>query len=196
MTGAAMNRHRSRQDYETPPELIAAVERRFGSIVIDLAATKENTKAEWFISPEEDSLRADWNVIVDDYTLAWLNPPYADIAPWARKCAEYTGDGKILFLVPASVGSEWFARYVWGHALVLAIRPRVTFVGAKDPYPKDLILAVYGEPPGFETWRWDDDGAVEKLECDEFDPRATYQDCCGTGWYRCRECGRWEGKQP
>lgn len=32
-------------------------------------------------------------------------------------------------------------------------RPRLSFDG-KNPYPKDLGLIVYGEKPGYETWRW------------------------------------------
>ncbi|MCL2777747.1 MAG: phage N-6-adenine-methyltransferase [Polyangiaceae bacterium] len=163
-SGASLNRHRSEQDVETPPELIAAVERRFGPIETDLAATKENKKGPFFVTPEEDSLSLDWDKVVSHH-IAWLNPPYGNIAPWARKCAEYQGEGRIALLVPASVGSEWYARYVDGRALVLSLRPRVKFVGHKQPFPKDLILAVYGEKPGFEPWRWDDDGAVEKLEC-------------------------------
>jgi hypothetical protein len=59
-------------------------------------------------------------------------------------------------LTPASVSTEWFNDSVHGQALVLAIRPRIKFVGHADPYPKDLILSCYGEPPGFDTWRWDE----------------------------------------
>lgn len=56
-------------------------------------------------------------------------------------------------LVPASVGSRWFAEHVHGWARVLALSGRLSFDGIA-PFPKDLILAVYGEPPGFDVWDW------------------------------------------
>jgi len=41
----------SRQDYATPSELMAACARRFGPIVVDLAATAENAKHERYYAP-------------------------------------------------------------------------------------------------------------------------------------------------
>ena len=70
---------------------------------------------------------------------------------------ESMGPGRrILLLTPASVGSRWFADHVWGHALVLALSPRLTFVGETHPYPSDLILSVYDPEMerGFAPWRW------------------------------------------
>lgn len=43
----------SKQDYATPLELIAAVEKRFGKVVFDLAAHSENTKHERYFAPRE-----------------------------------------------------------------------------------------------------------------------------------------------
>lgn len=154
VSGAQFNRGGSRQDYETPLDFISAVKGRFGPLEADLAATKENTKANMFITPEQDSLLPKWEWSLLDGNL-WLNPPYSNIAPWARKCHIQSSKGaKILFLVPASVGSEWFRRSVFNSALVLFLSPRLKFVGAKDPYPKDCILCCYGWPAGFECWRW------------------------------------------
>jgi len=88
--------------------------------------------------------------------LLWLNPPYDNIKAFAAKCrAESAKGATIAMLIPASVATNWFAEEIHGHALVLPIRPRLTFVGHKDPYPKDLMLCVYGlAAPGFEPWRW------------------------------------------
>ena len=88
---------------------------------------------------------------------AWLNPEYRHIAPWAKKCAKTRldrGAQKILLLVPASVGSNWFQRHCWEKSLVLLLNPRLTFVGHTHPYPKDLCLCVYGVAPGIDIWRW------------------------------------------
>jgi phage N-6-adenine-methyltransferase len=143
---------RSKQDYATPRELIDAVEARFRRLDWDLAASAENRKAAQFYSIADDSLRQDWTKLTGNL---WLNPPFADIEPWAAKCAASTGPGRRIFLLtPASVGSNWFAEHVFDKACVIALRPRMTFVGATDPYPKDLILSVFGRPAGFELWRW------------------------------------------
>lgn len=118
---------KSKQDYATPWKFIRALEKRFGKIELDLAATKENTKAPLFITPEQDSLKQDWDRF--DVKLAFLNPPFSENDDFARKCAR-AQRLSILFLVPASVGSEWWAREVDGKAdLVLFVRPRIEFDG-------------------------------------------------------------------
>ena len=150
---------RSRQDYQTPPELLRAIERDFhvGSWACDLAADAENS-----VSPNahfgprspfgEDALAEDWGKITGDL---WLNCPYANIEPWVEKCSTAIRAGRIFLLIPASVGSNWYQAHVHGVAHVVAISPRVTFVGCEGPYPKDLVVAVWGPVRGgFSTWRW------------------------------------------
>jgi phage N-6-adenine-methyltransferase len=154
VSGAAHNRGRSKQDYATPWEFVRAVEALIGAkFGWDLAASAENTKAPKFITEAENSLGREWACYLQD-EWGWLNPPFANIAPWAAKCAAESAKGAhIAFLVPASVGSNWFAEHVDMKALVRPIRPRLSFDG-KNPYPKDLILCLYGERPGFHPWRW------------------------------------------
>lgn len=161
--------HRSEQTVGTPPEFLEAVRERFGDLVWDLAATRENKVAPLWLGPGsnagENSLAVDW-AMLDGHAghVKWLNPPFGKIAPFAKKCAQQAsaeGRGTIVMLVPASVGTNWFARYVHRRALVLALSPRLTFIGQKDPYPKDLMLCVFSRwtTPTFDTWRWD--GAEE-----------------------------------
>ena len=64
---------------------------------------------------------------------------------------------RILLLVPASIGANWFAEHVHQRAYVLALQGRLTFDGHTQSFPKDLILAVYGWGPGFGVWSWRDD---------------------------------------
>lgn len=152
---------RSKQDYGTPLNLKSAVEARFGRIVCDLAATAENTLCEAdFYTPEMDSLKQSWS---RDFPtgLLWLNPPFANIDPWAEKCAAESQErhGLITLLVPASIGSNWFRKHVENKAVVLGLSPRLTFVGETTPYPKDCALCVFGyQLYGFQTWRWDGNG--------------------------------------
>lgn len=147
----------SKQDYETPDAFLRAVTERFGVLEVDLAARRDNAKCSTFLTPEADSLSCDWGHYFGRN--CWLNPPFGSIPAWAKKCAHTMAargrrPTRILLLTPASVATEWFAEHVEGKALVLPLRPRLAFVGEKDPFPKDLMLSVYGERPGFETWRW------------------------------------------
>lgn len=152
MTGAANHRGASKQNYGTPQPLIEAVERRFGKLVFDLAAEPENTKCERYFTEQQDSLVQDWTECGEG--LLWLNPPFGNIAPWAAKCrAEMIRGCRIAFLVPASVGSNWFAVSVFGCASIQFLRGRLSFDG-KNPFPKDCMLAVYGEEFGCAVWNW------------------------------------------
>lgn len=152
----------TKQDYGTPRIFLNAVEARFGKIGWDLAAGTHNAVTSNYITIADDSLTCPWHELGPEPS--WLNPPFARIDPWAKKCAaELELGAKILFLVPASVSTHWFWDHVWGRALVLCVSPRFIFdgtppnpkTGKPDPFPKDLILCAFGWEPGFEKWRWD-----------------------------------------
>ncbi len=150
-----------KQDWRTPPEFLEAVRRRFGPIGFDLAATKGHEvtgHAGLAFSPEMDSLSRDWSdpVLGGKIRVAWLNPPFANIRPWAAKCDSVRDLPRwTLMLVPASMGSHWWADHVLGKCFALGV-PRMKFLGAEDPYPKDLALCCYGygvSGTGFWDWR-------------------------------------------
>jgi hypothetical protein len=155
-------RHESKQDVGTPRPFIHALERRFGPVAIDLAAHEGNHVVDrWFgpggEHPDSLALSCVWRRYNG---LLWLNPPFANIAPWAHNCAVERHYGALIgMLTPASIATDWFKRYVLGQALVLAVMPRITFVGNKTPYPKDLMLTLYGRSiePGFGYFDWRDD---------------------------------------
>ncbi len=92
--------------------------------------------------------------------ILWLNPPFDNIAPWAKKCAEESRKGaKILFLTPASVGANWFSSHVHRLSFVLGLNGRLAFDPANPTwgYPKDCILSCFGLAggvTGFDTWAW------------------------------------------
>lgn len=140
--------------YGTPVAFIKAVEREFGPLVFDLASDGTNNVAAMCYTPAEDSLSQAWSWIVG---WAWLNPPYDDIGKWAKKAySESLLGAKILMLVPASVGSNWYRDYVYGKAEVRFLNGRLTFVGHKAGYPKDLMLIVYdhGREAKQTIWNW------------------------------------------
>lgn len=172
MGGPSINRAESSGDIWTPWEFIRAVENAFGwPVLVDLAATERSTKAKIYIRPDDDSLEQDWNKFWRFHARAgimWLNPPYSNIAPWAKKCAatyEYNKQVDIMLLVPASVGANWFWDHVWPYATVYSVG-RMVFDNCFDRktgklvstvYPKDLILAHYTNmTPSrvLQRWQW------------------------------------------
>jgi phage N-6-adenine-methyltransferase len=160
MSGASFHRGESVQEIGTPKNFLFAVQNRFGLIKWDLAATFENQVADsgYFLGTgseiDEDSLKKDWITLSNG--VRWLNPPFHDITPWAEKCATQRGFQQwTLMLVPASVGTNWWAEHVHNKAMVYFLSPRLTFVGSTTPYPKDLALCAYGYGAvGYTTWRW------------------------------------------
>lgn len=166
MSGPTINRANSSGDIWTPWKFIHAVEKKFGPLAVDLAATSENHKAPVWIPPERDSLTMDWAEYLQG-GLGWCNPPFSNITPWARKCfEEWKLRAEILLLVP--MGSQnWYWDYVEPFAQVYCVG-RMVFDNCYDKkgnlvttnYPKDLILAHY--QPGKHSnrpmrWRWKED---------------------------------------
>ena len=147
---------RSRQDYVTPVEFIEAVTRRWGPIDVDLAASDGQERAPVWVTPEMDTFSVDWTLFAG---LLWINPEFKDAARTLAKALASMGCGRvILVLLPASVSTDYFAKYVWPAAgplaRVITVRPRIAFEGEEQGYPKDLMLVGYGLEPGFETWNW------------------------------------------
>lgn len=151
--------HRSIQNYATPTDFVQATENHMNiKFYLDLAASAENAKAPNFLTEENDSFKHNWTTLSNG-EWCWLNPPYANISDWAQKCLEEAKNGcKIVMLVPASVSTNWFSDYVYNNAEIVFIRPRLTFVGCEDPYPKDLMLIIWTkESVGngeYNVWRW------------------------------------------
>jgi phage N-6-adenine-methyltransferase len=150
---------RSRQDYGTPRVFLEAVHQRLGApLVWDLAATDANAVVPGgrHFTEADDALIQPWH---RHPGWLWLNPPYARIAPWVQKAYEESLLGaRVVVLVPASTGANWWRDWVYRKAHILFLNGRLTFVGTTDPYPKDCALLVY-EPcrftcPGDAIWTW------------------------------------------
>lgn len=176
MGGPSINRAESSGDIWTPWEFIRAIEATFGPVRVDLAATIHSAKAKVFITPETNSLKQNWSQFYRFHprdSILYLNPPYGNITPWAKKCAKTYKDDEqveIMLLVPASVGANWFWDHVWEYATVYSVG-RMVFDNCFDRktgqlvstvYPKDLILAHYTNSSPSRTlqrWQWKTNGA-------------------------------------
>jgi len=146
---------KSRQDYQTPPEVLAAVRSllRIDGFALDAAASPENAVAPRYYTAEQDGKAHPWTR--DGWT--WLNPPFGDMNAWVKKAFLESIQGKSsAVLVPAAVGSNWWRDWVDGRACVYFLNGRVTFVGCDAPFPKDCALLVYAPSyvPEYRVWRW------------------------------------------
>lgn len=148
---------KSEQTVCTPREFLDAVEKRFGPIRIDLAATAENKVAPIHLGPGsehgEDALKVRWHHFGSNQ---YLNPQFDEIDPFAEKCSEEAKYGaRILLLTPLS-SAGWCMKHIDGKALVQPLSPRLRFVGHTHDYPKDLMLSVFSPfvVPGWAPWRW------------------------------------------
>jgi phage N-6-adenine-methyltransferase len=131
---------RSVQDVGTPPWFLKVVSDAFGPIVLDVAASDRYHACEAYLTEADDALSLpNWYA---PGGMIWCNPPYGRIAPWVEIAARCPTP--VAVLVPAAVGSNWWAAHVHGKAAVFFLRPRLTFLGHDTPFPKDLALLVYG----------------------------------------------------
>jgi len=151
--------HRSEQVVCTPPEFLDAVRDRLGiaQFDCDLAASDDNAVCPNYFVEEENALVQPWKE-GEDWN--WCNPPYENITPWVQKAwMEVPTGARTAMLVPASVGSNWWKNWVHEAAHVLLLNGRITFVGHKTCYPKDLALLLYcrSHIGGYEVWTWEDD---------------------------------------
>jgi phage N-6-adenine-methyltransferase len=172
MTMPVQKPHRSKQNYATPENFIEAIQRRLkiAAFSFDFAADATNAKADHWWTEANDSPNQTPQTWVASAAggFGWLNPPFTNIEPWARRCSEMRlMGGRVALLVPASVGANWFRDYVDGHAYVLMLNGRLCFMPDKPGwlYPKDCILCLYAQTikPGYEVWDWRRDIPSERV---------------------------------
>lgn len=155
---------RSKQDYRTPLEFVAAVMAylEIRGFDVDLAADEHNALSAEFFSATNSAFEAPTWKLGSGWN--WLNPPYANIAPWVERAYVETADrsARTAVLVPAGVGANWWRDWVHGKAFVLFLNGRLSFDGIA-PYPKDCALLLYsperagyidsGDWP-YDVWNW------------------------------------------
>jgi hypothetical protein len=162
------------QDVCTPQELIIAVKRILGNLVVDWAASKANVCETWFgqnpdtwyehvtakgdvVMKNDDpgSLDLDWSIYhilkETDNDYAWLNPPFSGSKIFLRKCAIEIEFNKVhtIALVQTATGSVYWKEVVWFNpcAYVVHLMPRVPFEGYGNGANIDTSLIVWSTVP-------------------------------------------------
>ena len=149
-----------RDERETPPELFRFITARTGPLILDVCATRANTKCDSFLSLENghDGLAVPWGHNF------WMNPPYSDVETWAYKAVNEAAGNKVrgVVLVPAATETAWW-QVLWNEACEVAfLAPRVRFLKDGVPMgspPFGSAVFVLGPrlvtgPPRAELLRW------------------------------------------
>ena len=132
----------AKQDWETPPELFAAIHAEF-QFTLDAAASSKNAKTAIFFSEADDGMKCAWG----KHTV-WLNPPYGanakPISAWVEKAfrESLTGATSVL-LIPARTNTNWFHDICLAKGEVRFIKGRPKFGGAERGLPQPLCFVIF-----------------------------------------------------
>ena len=153
------NPSESEQNVGTPWRFVHAVHRLLciPSFAVDLASSDELSKGIVCVTEQEDTFKTDWAAFTNWQRWGFLNPPFGNIEPFAKKAWEDSRRGACLvMLVPAAVGSTWWHEWVSGKGYTIILRNRMAFIGHTQSYPKDLALIVYAPflAGGMRYWSW------------------------------------------
>ena len=131
--------------WETPRELVAALESVFGRFDLDPCAastdvSRARVKARIRITVQEDGLAIPWRGTV------FVNPPYGrKLGTWVAKCAGEASAGAVVVgLVPARTDTKWWHMHVAGAADVFMLRGRLKFGDGAMPAPFPSAVVVWG----------------------------------------------------
>lgn len=147
----------NRDDWETPPDLFAALNEEF-HFTLDICATPETAKCAAYFTPEDDGLSRSW--IAPRGGAVFCNPPYSRRTKnnpgqegWIRKAA---GEGRhpgavVVLLIPARTDTLAFHKYIYHKAEIRFIKGRLRFqVNGKpgDAAPFPSMVVIFRGPAG------------------------------------------------
>lgn len=144
--GGQVHRSSERDDWETPQDLFAELDREFG-FELDVCALDSSAKCERYFTPTDDGLAQDWT------GACFMNPPYGDaIGTWVEKARRSAEAGAtVVCLVPARVDTGWW----WENCLageIRFLRGRLRFGGGEHAAPFPSAVVVFGRPPKVVWW--------------------------------------------
>lgn len=162
-----------RDDWATPPELVAAIARKLDvRFALDTACESHNAIAgvrQAFPYDEgANGLRCGWaywlglgvqGIDRDHRDAAWCNPPYSQLRAWLAKCAREGERCRVVALIPARTDTRaWHESVMPSAHRVLLLKGRVKFEGATScaPFPSAAVEWLPGSTggPRFEGWDW------------------------------------------
>lgn len=132
----------NRHDWETPPEVMAALEEVFGKFDLDPCATRETKKAKRCFRGSVDGLTQPWKGKV------FVNPPYGRKwkDAWIRKCHQEVAEGRadlVVALLPSRTDTPGWHDYIMEATHVIFVRGRIHFVGGAYAAPFPSVIVVW-----------------------------------------------------
>jgi len=121
-------------EWETPQDFFDSLNAEFG-FTLDVCASEENHKCQFYYTKDDDGLRQPWSGTV------WCNPPYGrGIGKWVEKAAK--ADCTVVMLIPARTDTKWFHEFIYGKAEVRFVKGRLRFGGSKTdaPFPNMVVI--------------------------------------------------------
>ncbi len=114
-----------RQNWRTPPELFAALSRRWGPFGLDLAADHDNHLCPDYFTAEDSAFDYIWGECN-----AFLNNPFEQMALWLPEVRRQADMGTtITMLCPLDSGVAWFPQHAWGKFdSMTLLAPRVSYI--------------------------------------------------------------------
>ena len=147
----------SKNDWETPGVVFDPLNKEF-NFVLDVCASKENTKCELFLTEGTNALTVDWAQYLKNIGkpdgFVWCNPPYNDMNSWAKKVREEAEKGvNIVTLTAARTNTKWFKEFYLSDTPLVYVpvcqlrflQPKITFVGAKNNAPFPSCIGVFSK---------------------------------------------------
>lgn len=141
----------NRQDWETPDELYDNLNSLF-HFNLDAAASDNNFKCDHYFTKENSALNNSWGGRV------WCNPPYSKdkndpgsvgVREFLIKALYEWNQNPdcefICFLVSAATDASWFQTFVFDAPVLVFLKGRLKFKGAKNSQTKGSALAIWGQ---------------------------------------------------
>lgn len=128
-------------NWATPPEFFASIEKEFGKFDLDVCASASNAKCKVYFTEKDDGLRQRWSGKI------WMNPPYGrTIGKWMKKAYDSARSGAfVVCLIPARTDTSWWHEYA-ARGTVRFIRGRLKFGGHKNSAPFPSALVIFNKP--------------------------------------------------
>lgn len=122
----------------TPQEFFDKLNDEF-HFTLDVCADETNHKCEHYYTKEVDGLIRPWVGTV------WCNPPYGrGIGAWVKKAFYTSACGTtVVMLLPARTDTQWFHKYINGHAEIRFVKGRLKFGGSKNAAPFPSMVCVF-----------------------------------------------------
>jgi phage N-6-adenine-methyltransferase len=145
-------------DWQTPPELFAALDAEF-DFWVDVAASSQNTLCQMYYDVETNALSKDWAKACSwlgerELVACWCNPPYSrglQAQFIAKAAAERLKGVTTVMLLPARTDTKAFHAHIWDAdkhqpregVEVRFLKGRLRFVGAASSAPFPSMIVVF-----------------------------------------------------